>query len=122
VHLSYFDDSGSDNSSSICVFGGVVIEGNRFGFTEAWSHTAVEYLGISDSFDEFKASDLYFGVGPFAPAGKEKCREAFLLLLRHSYAQCHFLDQPMRSMWPFKCASDNLKLGLATNKGNKRVR
>jgi hypothetical protein len=81
VYLCYFDDSGSDSTSPICVFGGIVVSGEDFGHAEAWSHVAVEHLGLDESFEEFKASDLYFGQRAFESIDKTKRREAFLVLL-----------------------------------------
>jgi Protein of unknown function (DUF3800) len=81
MYLSYFDDSGSEPSDPICVFGGVVIPGDTIGHTEAWTNNIVEYLGLQESLSEFKASDLYFGTGEFSSVDKKKCRTAFLLLL-----------------------------------------
>jgi len=82
LFLAYFDDSGSHPSSDICVYGGVVIPGDRFGFAEDWSNVVVGHLGIDGaSFKEFKAGDLYFAKGVFSGLDQARCRECFLLLL-----------------------------------------
>jgi hypothetical protein len=82
MYLSYFDDSGSEPSSDICVFGGVIIPGDFFGHAEAWSQTIIEHVGAdADSVDEFKAGQLYFANGAFDGLDKAKCREGFLLLV-----------------------------------------
>lgn len=82
LYLSYFDDSGSDPASDLCVFGGVVIPGDMFGHAEALSQVVVNHTGISEErFNEFKAGELYFANGQFDGCDGGKCREAFLLLL-----------------------------------------
>lgn len=82
LYLSYFDDSGSEPSSDLCVFGGVVIPGDVFGHAEAWSRVVVEHTGIPEArFNEFKASQLYFAQDQFDGCDSYKCREAFLVLL-----------------------------------------
>lgn len=81
VYLAYFDDSGTDAKSDLCVFGGIVIPGDAFGHAESWASTAVSYLDMGDSFTEFKAGELYFANGRFAGRDQKKCREAFHLLL-----------------------------------------
>jgi hypothetical protein len=82
LYLAYFDDSGSEPSSDLSVFGGVVINGDFFGHAEAWSQAVLEHVGIEpDTFEEFKASQLYYGNGAFDGCDKTKCREGFLILV-----------------------------------------
>jgi len=82
VYLSYFDDSGSEPTSDICVFGGVVIPGDFFGHAEAWTQNVIEHVGANpDTLEEFKAGQLYFGNGPFDGLEKAKCRQGFLILM-----------------------------------------
>src|SRR5437867_13418397 len=82
MYLAYFDDSGSEPSSDLCVFGGVVIPGDLFGHAESVSQMVIEHTGIPPGrFNEFKAGALYFAYGQFDGCDLEKCREAILTLL-----------------------------------------
>lgn len=82
VYLSYFDDSGSDPSSPLCVFGGVVVEGTQVPMLETAAQMAIFNLGVSyDSFQEFKAHELYYATGPFKGIDQQRCRSAFKCLM-----------------------------------------
>jgi len=81
VHLAYFDDSGSEPSSNLCVFGAVVIPGDFFGVAEYWSKLVLQSLGVAESFQEFKAGELYFANGAFQGLDRNECRDAFALLV-----------------------------------------
>jgi hypothetical protein len=78
VYLSYFDDSGSEPSSNLSVFGGNVASGDTLGMLENSSDRTVLGLGIpEESFEEFKAVELYFGTGRFKNLDRTRCRNAF---------------------------------------------
>lgn len=82
VYLSYFDDSGSEPSSELCVFGGVVVDADQIHFLEYQVGGMVWNLGLSvDTFREFKAGELYFANGQFSGFDLNKCRSAFKTLV-----------------------------------------
>jgi Protein of unknown function (DUF3800) len=83
MHLAYLDDSGTDGQSGITLCGAVIVDPQYFMGLENLHGAAVQLLPKEavDNFQEFKASELFSGQGPFKPVEKEKRFEAIRVLL-----------------------------------------
>jgi hypothetical protein len=84
VHLSYFDETGTDGHSSVVMFGAVVVPAGKFGYLSAMHETAVQQILPVEKIDEFKefhASELYRGSGIFEGVDEAKRFTAIKVLL-----------------------------------------
>jgi hypothetical protein len=84
VHLAYLDESGTDGHSPIVIFGAVIIFPDKFGHLEGLHCAAIQQIipvDQTEKFQEFHASELFQGEGPFQGIDKEKRFDAIRVLL-----------------------------------------
>jgi hypothetical protein len=84
VHLAYMDESGTDGHCPFVISGALVIPTGHFSPVEMMYANAVHQVLTSDGiskFQEFHASELYWGNGPFEGIDETKRFAAIQLLL-----------------------------------------
>jgi Protein of unknown function (DUF3800) len=83
MHIAYLDDSGTDGQSGITLCGAVIVNPEKFVEIENFHGAAIPFVSKEaiDDFQEFKASELYQGLGPFKDIEKEKRFDAIRVLL-----------------------------------------
>jgi hypothetical protein len=127
VHLAYLDDAGTDEHSPIVVCGAVIVFPQSFGTLENLHGAAIQQIiavnDIEKNFNEFKASELYNGEGPFKGIDQKQRFEAIWVLLTalktekfpYIYAAVErkkLRSSPMRSAKPFDVAFNLCALGI----------
>jgi len=86
VHLAYLDDAGTEKpNSSIVMCGAVIISPDVWGGVENLHSTAISDIipveEIDEKFQEFHATELFNGDGPFKGIDQQKCFNAIRTLL-----------------------------------------
>jgi hypothetical protein len=85
VHLAYLDDAGTDKRSSIVMFGAVIVFPDSFGYVEHLHNIAVEQIlpadQVDEKFQEFHATELFHGEGPFEGIEETKRFDAIRVLI-----------------------------------------
>jgi hypothetical protein len=127
VHLAYIDDAGADEHSPIVMCGAVIVFPETFGRLENLHGTAIAQMlaidEIAGNFEEFKASELYNGTGPFKDIERSQRFNAIRVLLTalqmdwlpYIYAAVDrkkLINSPMGSAKPFDVAFRFCALGV----------